>query len=174
MSGRCENQIWRRSKLASPPSQYCSSAARKDIKQEQEHYIFFPEGHRDTTSTTWPIDPAYLVIPYYYRQTSGGCKLAVVDRAGGLSSCSHKALLKTDQQIVRHLLVGGCSIRYIYLGGWGTIIPASQISGAAPLSIFRPGEFQIDGVLYKLPHRQMSKCSSGGLYLGNKIAVPVK
>ena len=43
MSDRHENQI-RRSKLASPPSQCCSSAARKDIKQEQEHYIFFPEG----------------------------------------------------------------------------------------------------------------------------------
>ena len=105
--------------------------------------------------------PAYLVILYCYRQTSGGCKLVVVDRAGGLSSCSHKALLKTDQQIVRHLLVGGCSIRYIYLGGWGMIIPASQISGAAPLSIFRPGEFQIDGVLYKLLHRCIIICRTG-------------
>jgi hypothetical protein len=56
MSDRREDWIRRRSKLASPPSQHCSSAARKDIKQEQERYIFFPEGCQDTASTTWPVN----------------------------------------------------------------------------------------------------------------------
>ena len=66
------------------------------------------------------LSAAYLVIPYCYRQTSGGCKLAIVDRAGGLSSCSHKALLKTDEWMS---------------GIQGRVILLSWISGPTLLSI---------------------------------------
>ena len=74
----------------------------------------------------WQEIAAYLVIPYCYRQTGGACKLPVIDRAGGLSSCSQKALLKTDQRM---------------LGIWGRVILVSWISGPALLSIFCTGNF---------------------------------
>ena len=67
-------------------------------------------------------------------------------------------------------------------GGMGYDYPGVSDIGCCSIVNFPPrrisnrrGIVQITApVHYNLPHWQMSKCSSRGLYLGNKIAVPVK
>jgi len=131
------------------------------------------------------IVSAYLVILYCYRQTGGGCKLAFIDRASGLSSCSHKALLKTDQRIVRHLPFGGCSMRYIFFG-YGVGL-SRHLGYRAPLhcQFSAPVNFKIQNTergIVQIPvlayehllHREMSKYSFRGLHFAKQSPVLVK
>jgi hypothetical protein len=115
---------WEVAKVLDPPCCGDNIQAESSCTYYQTAQVKLRVSNKPSCTLAQPA--AYLVIPYCYRQPGGGCKLAIIDRAGKLSSCPHKAPLKTDQWIIRHLLFGRCLMWYILL--WTGILVAAEKS----------------------------------------------